>query len=72
MDEVRRSLRFYVKEAGNSDFRKIYLMGGTAKLKGLKEFIEEKVAIPTEIFMPFINVEMPEKLGQKDPNLLWQ
>ena len=70
VDEVRRSLRFYVKEAGNSDFRKIYLMGGTAKLKGLKEFIEEKVAIPTEIFMPFINVEMPEKFqDKKDPQL---
>jgi type IV pilus assembly protein PilM len=70
VDEVRRSLRFYVKEAGNSDFRKVYLMGGTAKLKGLREFIEEKVAIPTEIFMPFINVEMPEKFqDKKDPQL---
>ncbi|MEN6444627.1 MAG: type IV pilus assembly protein PilM [Candidatus Cloacimonas sp.] len=70
VEEVRRSLRFYVKEAGNSDFRKIYLMGGTAKLKGLREFVEEKVAIPTEIFMPFINVEMPEKFqDKKDPQL---
>jgi len=70
VDEVRRSLRFYVKEEGNSDFRKVYLMGGTAKLKGLREFIEEKVAIPTEIFMPFINVEMPEKFqDKKDPQL---
>ncbi len=70
VDEVRRSLRFYVKEAGNSDFRKLYLMGGTAKLKGLQEYIQEKVAIPTETFMPFINVEMPEKFqDKKDPQL---
>jgi len=70
VEEVRRSLRFYVKEAGNSDFRKLYLMGGTAKLKGLLEYIQEKVAIPTEIFMPFINVEMPEKFqDKKDPQL---
>ncbi len=69
-EEIRRSLRFYVKEAGNSDFRRIYLMGGTAKLKGLPEFVQDKVNIPTEIYMPFINIEMPEKFqDRKDPQL---
>ena len=70
VEEIRRSLRFYVKEAGNSDFRKVYLMGGSAKLKGLQEFITEKVNLPTEVFLPFINVEMPEKfIDKKDPQL---
>lgn len=70
VEEIRRSLRFYVKEAGNSDFRKVYLMGGTAKLQGLPEYIQDKVNIPTEIFLPFINVEMPEKFqDKKDPQL---
>jgi type IV pilus assembly protein PilM len=70
VEEVRRALRFYVKEAGNSDYRKVYLMGGSAKLKGLAEFIQDKVNIPTEVFMPFINVEMPEKFqDKKDPQL---
>ncbi|GAB1365294.1 type IV pilus assembly protein PilM [Candidatus Cloacimonadaceae bacterium] len=70
VDEVRRSLRFYVKEAGNSDFRKLYLMGGSAKLAGLQEYFQEKVAIPTEIFMPFANVEVSDRLqSKKDPQL---
>ncbi len=70
VEEIRRSLRFYVKEAGNSDFRKVYLMGGSAKLNGLVEYIQEKVSIPTEVYMPFINVEMPEKFhDKKDPQL---
>ncbi|HNX37215.1 MAG TPA: type IV pilus assembly protein PilM [Candidatus Cloacimonadota bacterium] len=70
VEEVRRALRFYVKEAGNSDYRKVYLMGGSAKLKGLVEYIQDKVNIPTEIFLPFINVEMPEKFqDKKDPQL---
>ncbi|MDD3535247.1 MAG: type IV pilus assembly protein PilM [Candidatus Cloacimonetes bacterium] len=70
VEEIRRSLRFYVKEAGNSDFRKVYLMGGSAKLQGLPEYIQDKVNIPTEIFLPFINVEMPEKFqDKKDPQL---
>jgi len=70
VEEVRRALRFYVKEAGNSDYRKVYLMGGSAKLKCLVEYIQDKVNIPTEIFLPFINVEMPEKFqDKKDPQL---
>ncbi len=70
VEEVRRALRFYVKEAGNSDYRKVYIMGGSAKLKGLVEYVQEKVNIPTEVFVPFINVEMPEKFqDKKDPQL---
>ncbi|PKN77933.1 MAG: pilus assembly protein PilM [Candidatus Cloacimonetes bacterium HGW-Cloacimonetes-1] len=70
VEEIRRSLRFYVKEAGNSDFRKVYLMGGSAKLVGLVEYIQDKVNVPTEIYMPFINIEMPEKFhDKKDPQL---
>jgi type IV pilus assembly protein PilM len=70
VEEIRRSLRFYVKEAGNSDFRKIYLMGGTAKLKGLQEYVQDKVNIPTETYLPFVNIEMPEKFqDKKDPQL---
>lgn len=68
--EIKRSLRYYVKEAGNSDFRKVLLMGGSSKLKGLPEYFTEQLNIPTEIFNPFINLEMPEKLrDKKDPQL---
>jgi type IV pilus assembly protein PilM len=68
--EIKRSLRYYVKEAGNSDFRKILLVGGGAKLKGMPEYLQEQLNIPTEIFNPFTGVEMPEKLrDKKDPQL---
>lgn len=69
-DEIRRSIRFYVKEAGNSDFRKIYLMGGTAKLKGLPEYIESKLNVPTASYNPFSSIEMPDKFkNSQDPQL---
>ncbi len=61
--EVKRSLRFYVKEAGNSDFRKILLVGGSANLKGLPEFITEQLQIPAEVFSPFINLEDSDRPG---------
>ncbi|MBT4332935.1 MAG: type IV pilus assembly protein PilM [Candidatus Cloacimonetes bacterium] len=61
--EVKRSLRFYVKEAGNSDFRKILLVGGSANLKGLPEFITEQLQIPAEVFNPFVNLEDSDRPG---------
>ncbi|MCD4829543.1 MAG: pilus assembly protein PilM [Candidatus Cloacimonetes bacterium] len=68
--EVRRSLRFYVKEAGNSDFRKVLLVGGSAKISGLPEYLEKAINIPTEVFNPFVNLEMPDKFRDtQDPQL---
>ncbi|MCD4650348.1 MAG: pilus assembly protein PilM [Candidatus Cloacimonetes bacterium] len=68
--EAKRSLRFYVKEAGDSDFRKILLVGGSAKLKGLPEYLQESLNIPVEVFNPFVDLEMPDKFrDKKDPQL---
>ncbi|HQB40572.1 MAG: type IV pilus assembly protein PilM [Candidatus Cloacimonadales bacterium] len=68
--EVKRSLRFYVKEAGSSDFKKVLLIGGGAKLAGLQEYLAENLNLETEIYDPFYNLEMPEKFREKkDPQL---
>jgi len=64
--EVKRSLRFYVKEAGTSDFRKIVLMGGAAKTKGLAEYINEQLNIPTEVFNPLQSIETTGTLSSLD------
>ncbi len=70
VQEVKRSIRFYVKEAGNSDFRKIMLVGGGSKMIGLAEFISEQLKMDTEIYNPFINLEKPEKFkDSQDPQL---
>ena len=66
--EVKRSLRFYVKEASNSDFRKILLAGGSAKLIGLSEFLEEQLKLSTEVYNPFLNLDKSDKFShEKDP-----
>ncbi len=68
--EVKRSLRFYVKEAGTSDFRKILLIGGSAKIAGLPEYFSKQLNIESEVYNPFIDLEMPEKFkDRKDPQL---
>jgi type IV pilus assembly protein PilM len=68
--EVKRSLRYYVKEAGSSDFRKVLLTGGSSKLIGIADYLSENLNIPCEVFDPFYNLEMPEKFrNNKDPQL---
>lgn len=68
--EVKRSMRYYVKDAGTSDFRKILLVGGGAKTKGLPEYLQENLNVETEVYDPYTNLEMPEKFAdKKDPQL---
>jgi len=68
VQEIKRSLRFYVKEAGTSDFRKVLLSGGGAKLIGLAEYLNENLNIPTEVFNPFMSIEKPVKYSDEtDP-----
>lgn len=68
VQEIKRSLRFYVKEAGTSDFRKVLLFGGSAKLIGLVEYLSDNLNIPTELFNPFMSIDKPAKFSDEtDP-----
>ena len=55
-DEIRKTLRFYVKSNNQVFFNKFYLSGGSAMLPGLKEFIAENLNVDVEIFNPFQNI----------------
>jgi len=52
-DEINRSLRYYVKEAGQSIFTHIVITGGGALLKDLDVFLNNKFNLPVEIYNPF-------------------
>lgn len=51
-DEVNRSLRYYMKESGQSFFHSILLTGGSAMLPGLTEYLEKKFNLPVSLFNP--------------------
>ena len=59
---MRRSLRFYAKQTGQSFYLKIFLTGGGSHTPGLPEFISEKLKIDTAIFEPFENMEVKNDL----------
>ena len=63
VEDLRRSLRFYGKQTGQSFFLKIFLTGGGAETVGLSDFITEKLNIDCAILDPFENLDGSEKLS---------
>ena len=68
IDEIRKSLRYYVKSNnGSSNFKRLFLSGGFAEIKGLKDQISNELRIETEVLNPFnkivsdIKIENPSK-----------
>jgi len=51
-DEINRSLRYYVKETGQSMFNRFILSGGTAALVGLPEHVQDKFNVTVEVYDP--------------------
>lgn len=51
-DEINRSLRYYVKESGQSIFTHIVLTGGGALLKDMDVYLNNKFNLPVEIYNP--------------------
>tara|TARA_Y100000816_G_scaffold113192_1_gene79239 strand:- start:811 stop:1872 length:1062 start_codon:yes stop_codon:yes gene_type:complete len=68
VEDMRRSLRFYAKQTGQSFFLKIFLSGGGAPTPGLAEFVNQKLNIECAVFDPFENVEGKEKLSISNPS----
>ena len=55
--EVKRSLDFFLGGAQGSYVSKIYLSGGSSKVSGLQNMMQEKTSIPVEISNPFKSIE---------------
>lgn len=52
-DEINRSLRFYVKDSGQSVFTHFVVTGGGSGLPGLDTYLNNKFNLPVEIYNPF-------------------
>lgn len=63
VEDLRRSLRFYAKQTGQSFFLKIFLTGGSAITPGLTELFKDKLNIETAVFNPFENIQGAENIS---------
>ncbi len=56
-DEINRSLRYYVKETGQSFFTRMEIVGGTAESIDLCDFLSKRFSIEVRAFDPFSTMD---------------
>lgn len=66
-DEMNRSLRYYVKEAGQSVFTHIVLTGGGSMLPGMDQYLSDKFNLPIELYNPFNQLESRSVIDLPNP-----
>ncbi len=55
--EIERCLEYYREEAKGKKIKEVYLSGGGASLKGLPEFLTDKLGVAVNILNPFKNLK---------------
>ena len=68
VEDLRRSLRFYAKQTGQSFFLKILLTGGAASTPGLTDLISSKLNIDSDVLNPFDSVEGSDDISVDNPS----
>ena len=68
VEDMRRSLRFYAKQTGQSFFLKIFLTGGAASTPGLTGIVNEKLNIECAVFDPFESMVGAEDVSISNPS----
>ena len=67
-EEVNRTLRYYVKETGQSFFTKFVLVGGGAALEDIKDYLASKFNATAEVFDPFVFMDVAAENGGGTPS----
>ena len=68
IEDIRRSLRFYAKQTGQSFFLKILLTGGSADTQGLSKLISSKLNIDCDVLNPFDGLDGANDLTVDNPS----
>ena len=59
VDEMRKTLRYYMKTSNQAYYNKFYLAGGSAQMEGLQNYIGENLNVEVNMLNPFDNTECP-------------
>jgi type IV pilus assembly protein PilM len=70
--ELQRSIRFYLKESGQSRLASMALAGGGAADIGLRDHLSRELGLTVETFDPFRGLEMAAGVKVKSPGIYAQ
>ena len=62
VQQVARSLQFFISSSANRSIDTIVLAGGCAAITGIDKLVEQELGIPTFIANPFINMSLSHKI----------
>jgi type IV pilus assembly protein PilM len=59
--EIQRSFEFYLSSAGDEPIERLYLSGGSSRIKGLSQVLSSQLKLAVELLDPFRRIDIPEK-----------
>ena len=62
VEEIRKTLRFYMKNNNNSFFNTFYISGGSSLLPGIDKFIADNLNVKVELLDPFKKIKNDNKV----------
>ena len=63
VQQIQRSLQFFVSSSANRGIDGIVLAGGCALIPGISSLVEKSLAVPVYIANPFINMSLSNKIN---------
>jgi len=63
---VQQSFEFFSSTNPEMGIERIFITGGSSKLRGLREIIESQLGIPTEYVDPFRKVKIPSRFDEEE------
>ncbi len=75
IQQIARSLQFFVSSSANRGVDSIVLAGGCSSIAGLEKLVEQNLGIPAYIANPFINMALsnrvkPQSLSNDAPSMM--
>lgn len=66
IEEIRKTLRFYMKSNNQSFFNTFYLFGGCSNIPGLKDFIASNLNVKIESYNPFDGLTFEQDIDNSE------
>jgi len=62
VQQIQRSLQFFVSSSANRGIDRIILAGGCASIPGVDQLVEKNLGVPVYIANPFVNMTLSHKI----------
>lgn len=62
VQQIQRSLQFFVSSSANRGIDRIILAGGCASIQGIEQLVEKSLGVPVYVANPFVNMTLSHKV----------